>query len=67
MVKPTIVHLVLSISVSCGWFFCQLDVNNAFLQGHLAKNIYMAQPQDFVDFDYPSYVCKFRKVIYGLK
>ncbi|KAL6321984.1 hypothetical protein AAG906_035903 [Vitis piasezkii] len=45
VVKPTIVRLVLSITVSNGWSLCQLDVNNAFLQGRLSKNFvdYLAQ------------------------
>ena len=36
VVKPTMVHLVLSLAVSRGCSLRQLDVNNAFLQGHLS-------------------------------
>ncbi|CAL8156198.1 unnamed protein product [Prunus armeniaca] len=54
-------------SVSRGWSLRQLDVNNAFLQGHLSEHVYMQQPLGFVDQDHPSYVCKLRKAIYGLK
>ena len=67
VVKPTTVRIVLSISVSRGWSLRQLDVNNAFLQGHLSENVYMSQPPGFVDKDNPSYVCKLNKAIYGLK
>ena len=67
VVKPTTVRLVLSIVVSNGWSLRQLDVNNAFLQGRLSENVFMAQPPSFVDSDHPSYVCKLHKAIYGLK
>ena len=44
IVKPTTVHLVLSLVTSHGWCLRQLDVNNAFLQGTLTKDVFMAQP-----------------------
>jgi len=49
MVKPITVHLVLIITVSYGWNIHQLDVHNAFLNGILQKEVYMAQPFRFVD------------------
>ena len=67
IVKPTTVRIVLSLAISRGWSFRQLDVNNAFLQGNLSENVYMSQPPGFIDQDFPSYVCKLRKAIYGLK
>jgi hypothetical protein len=67
VVKPTTVRLVLSIAVSKGWKLRQLDINNAFLQGTLAEDVYMAQPPGFHDPDKPEFVCKRRKAIYGLK
>ena len=67
IVKPTTIQLVLSLAVNKGWQLHQLDVNNAFLQGHLSKDVYMAQPPGFVDRDNPTHVCKLKKVIYGLK
>ncbi|PKA62506.1 Retrovirus-related Pol polyprotein from transposon TNT 1-94 [Apostasia shenzhenica] len=67
VVKPTTVRLVLSIAISRGWSLRQLDVNNAFLQGTLTEDVYMQQPQGFIDTDHPKHVCKLRKAIYGLK
>ncbi|KAL6334026.1 hypothetical protein AAG906_000080 [Vitis piasezkii] len=67
VVKPATIRLVLSLAVSRGWSLRQLDVNNAFLQGHLSEDVYMSQPPGFVDLDNPTHVCKLRKAIYGLK
>ena len=67
IVKSITIRLVLSLVVSKGWKLRQLNVNNAFLQGHLSEDVYMAQPPGFVDRDNPTHVCKLKKAIYGLK
>ena len=67
VIKPTTIRTVLCIALSNGWSLKQLDVNNAFLQGTLSEEVYMAQPSGFVDKDHPHHVCKLHKAIYGLK
>jgi len=67
VIKPATVRLVLAIAVSCYWPLRQLDVSNAFLHGHLKKEVYMQQPFGYVDAIYPTYVCKLHKSFYGLK
>lgn len=59
--------MVLSIVVQSRWPMCQLDVNNAFLEGHLDEDVYMRKPAGFVSSQYPHYVCKLCKTIYGLR
>ncbi|KAL0560542.1 hypothetical protein IC582_000947 [Cucumis melo] len=43
-----------------------MDVKSAFLNGYLNEEVYVAQPNGFIDLVYPQYVCKFNKALYGL-
>ena len=45
----------------------QMYVKTAFPNGSLDCEIYMSQPEGFVDPDRPNHVCKLKKSIYGLK
>nr|GEZ68094.1 hypothetical protein [Tanacetum cinerariifolium] len=45
----------------------QMDVKTTFLNGPLKKEVYVAQPDEFVDPDYPKKVYRLRKALYGLK
>jgi hypothetical protein len=67
VVKPPTVRLILSLAVSLNWPLRQLDVKNAFLHGTLKEEVYMAQPQGYIDSTNSHYVCKLHKSIYGLK
>ncbi|KAJ9561930.1 hypothetical protein OSB04_007090 [Centaurea solstitialis] len=45
----------------------QMDVKTAFLYGHLKEEVYVAQPEGFVDKEHPDYVYVLDKALYGLK
>nr|GFC08908.1 Gag-Pol polyprotein [Tanacetum cinerariifolium] len=45
----------------------QVDVKMAFLNGPLKEEVYVAQPDGFVDPDHPEKVYRLRKALYGLK
>ncbi|KAG3045216.1 hypothetical protein PC122_g24659 [Phytophthora cactorum] len=44
-----------------------MDVKTAFLNGLLDEDIYMAQPDGYIDEVHPDYVCKLKRSLYGLK
>nr|GEW45987.1 retrovirus-related Pol polyprotein from transposon TNT 1-94 [Tanacetum cinerariifolium] len=45
----------------------QMDVKTAFLHGMLKEDVYVYQPEGFIDADHPSHVFKLKKALYGLK
>ncbi|GJU75105.1 retrovirus-related pol polyprotein from transposon TNT 1-94 [Tanacetum coccineum] len=45
----------------------QMDVKSAFLNGWLKEEVYISQPEGFVDQDNPSHLYKLKKALYGLK
>ena len=44
-----------------------MDVKTAFLNGEIMEDIYVTQPEGFVDSKRPHAVCKLKKSLYGLK
>nr|GEW39528.1 integrase, catalytic region, zinc finger, CCHC-type, peptidase aspartic, catalytic [Tanacetum cinerariifolium] len=45
----------------------QMDVKTAFLHGSLKEDVYVCQPEGFIDADHPSHVYKLKKALYRLK
>ncbi|GJW45980.1 retrovirus-related pol polyprotein from transposon TNT 1-94 [Tanacetum coccineum] len=45
----------------------QMDVKTTFLHGTLKEDVYVCQPEGFIDADHPSHVYKLKKALYGLK
>ncbi|GJU19821.1 retrovirus-related pol polyprotein from transposon TNT 1-94 [Tanacetum coccineum] len=45
----------------------QMDVKTTFLHGTLKEDVYVCQPEGFIEVDHPSHVYKLKKALYGLK
>nr|GFA11211.1 hypothetical protein [Tanacetum cinerariifolium] len=45
----------------------QMDVKTAFLNGNLREEVYVSQPDGFVDPDNPNHMYKLKNALYGLK
>nr|GEW64433.1 hypothetical protein [Tanacetum cinerariifolium] len=45
----------------------QMDVKTTFLNGELKEEVYVSQPEGFVDPDHPTHVYRLKKALYELK
>ena len=61
------VQIILAIAAYFDCEIWQMDVKTAFLNGNLTKDVYMMQPEGFVDPTNAGKICKLQKSIYGLK
>ncbi|KAJ9552008.1 hypothetical protein OSB04_016053 [Centaurea solstitialis] len=60
------IRILMAISAYFNYEIWQMDVKTAFLNGKL-EDVYMEQPEGFIDTKNPNKVCKLLKSIYGLK
>ncbi|GJY96746.1 putative RNA-directed DNA polymerase [Tanacetum coccineum] len=61
------IRILISIAAYYDYEIWQMDVKTTFLNGYLDEDIYMMQPEGFVDPNYLRKVCKLQRSIYGLK
>ena len=59
------IRLVSVVAASKRWELHHMDVKSSFLHGDLKEEIYMKQPEGYIEDS--SLVCKLRKYLYGLK
>lgn len=65
--KHSSICALLAIAANKNWEIYQFDVNTAFLYGMIDTDIFMEQPNGYIDQKKPDYVCKLKKSLYGTK
>jgi hypothetical protein len=60
------VRIMLAIAAFFDYEIWQMDVKTVFLNGFLKEELYMIQPEGFVDPENADKVCKLQRSIYGL-
>ncbi|GJY99623.1 retrovirus-related pol polyprotein from transposon TNT 1-94 [Tanacetum coccineum] len=61
------IRIFLAYAAHMNMIVYQMDVKTAFLNGILREEVYVSQPDGFVDQDNPNHVYKLKKALYGLK
>jgi hypothetical protein len=61
------IRILLAYATYHGFKLYQMDVKSAFLHGPIKEEVYVEQPPDFEDSEYPNYVYKLSNALYGLK
>lgn len=66
VVKPTTIRIILTLALTHKWEMQHIDINNAFINGHLNEEINMKEPPGFESAD-KNQVCRLHRALYGLK
>nr|GEV40258.1 retrovirus-related Pol polyprotein from transposon TNT 1-94 [Tanacetum cinerariifolium] len=61
------VRIFIAYAAHKSFLIYQMDVKTAFLNGPLKEEVYVVQPDEFVDPDHPKKVYRLRKALYGMK
>jgi hypothetical protein len=61
------IRILLVIATYYDYEIWQMDVKTAFLNGNLSEDVYMTQPEDFINQQKVRKVYRLMKAIYGLK
>nr|GEZ71464.1 copia protein [Tanacetum cinerariifolium] len=61
------IRIFITNAASRNMIVYQMDVKTDFLNGELKEEVYVCQPEGFVDPDHPTHVYHLKKALYGLK
>nr|GEZ06657.1 retrovirus-related Pol polyprotein from transposon TNT 1-94 [Tanacetum cinerariifolium] len=62
-----VVRMFVAYTAHKNFTIYQMDVKTAFLNGPLKEEVFVSQPDGFVDPDFPNHVYRLKKALYGLK
>ncbi|GJR74028.1 retrovirus-related pol polyprotein from transposon TNT 1-94 [Tanacetum coccineum] len=62
-----VVRIFVAYAAHKNFLIFQMDVKIAFLNGLLKEEVFVQQPDGFVDPDFPNHVYRLKKALYGLK
>nr|GEU47248.1 retrovirus-related Pol polyprotein from transposon TNT 1-94 [Tanacetum cinerariifolium] len=65
--RMEVIRIFLAYAAHKSFSVFQMDVKTTFLHGSLKEDVYVCQPEGFIDADHPSHVYKLKKALYGLK
>nr|GEX76927.1 integrase, catalytic region, zinc finger, CCHC-type, peptidase aspartic, catalytic [Tanacetum cinerariifolium] len=60
------IRIFLAYAAHKSFIVFQMDMKTAFLHGSLKEDVYVFQPEGFIDANHPSHVYKLKKALYGL-
>ncbi|GJU57157.1 retrovirus-related pol polyprotein from transposon TNT 1-94 [Tanacetum coccineum] len=61
-----VIRIFLAFAVHMNMIVYQMDVKTTFLNGILREEVYVSQPDGFVDLNNPNHVYRLKKALYGL-
>nr|GEW00108.1 hypothetical protein [Tanacetum cinerariifolium] len=64
--KMEAIRIFLAFDAHKSFTVFHMDMKTAFLYGTLKEDVYVCQPEGFIDVDHPSHVFKLKKALYGL-
>ena len=67
VVRFTLLRLLLAFAAKLDLEVEHLDIDTPYLHGERSEDIYLQQPERFVDEERAEKVCKLHKALYGLK
>jgi hypothetical protein len=63
--KWATINIISALVGHHGWNIQDMDVKTAFLNGKIQEEVYMRQPDSFIDPRKPLQVCKIHRALYG--
>ncbi|GJS29047.1 retrovirus-related pol polyprotein from transposon TNT 1-94 [Tanacetum coccineum] len=67
VVRLEAIRIFLAFATYMNMVVYRMDIKTVFLNGNLREEVYVSQPNKFVDLDNPHHVYNLKKALYGLK